>query len=83
MRADEFLGIVKDNRKEVNFKLGVVADLFGNGTAKITFDGETEASTKQYSYLSSYKPKKGDRVLLAKVGGTYVILGNLMFKEIL
>jgi hypothetical protein len=64
-----------------NFKIGVVVELFENSTAKITFDGEESASEKQYAYLASYKPSIGDRVLLANVSGTYIIMGKILYNE--
>ena len=71
--------LVETPQENKNFKMAVVAELFPNSTAKVTFDGEEEASEKQYAYLSSYVPKSGDRVLMAAVGGTYVILGKVKF----
>lgn len=70
-----------ESKTNENFKLAVVVDLFDNETAKIQFDGEDIASEKQYSYLRSYIPAIGDRVLLASVGGTYIILGKISFNE--
>jgi hypothetical protein len=49
------------------------------GGVAVQFDGETSASTKLYKRLSSYSsPAVNDRVLLVKVGGTYVILGKII-----
>ena len=49
------------------------------GGFAVQFDGETSASTKLYKRLSSYSsPAVNDRVLLVKVGGTYVILGKII-----
>lgn len=77
--ASEFLGYTSQEGKAPNFKLGVVTGLFSNGTAKIKFDGEDTASEKQYAYLSGYKPTVNERVLLAIVSGTYVILGTISY----
>ena len=44
---------------------------------QLRFDGESAGSTKRYKRLSTYTPATGDRVLLAKVSGTYVILGKV------
>lgn len=65
------------------FKIGTVTALFTSpaGTAKIRFDGEEEASEKKYSYLASYKPTVGDRVLLAAVSGTYIIVDKIMHNQ--
>lgn len=60
-------------------KLGTVTELFPNGTAKVRFDGDESASAKQYAYLSNYKPAVADRVMMAAVAGTYVVLGKLSY----
>lgn len=44
---------------------------------RVTFDGETTLSGKRYALLQGYVPAAGDRVALAPVGTTYVILGPL------
>lgn len=61
------------------FKLGTVTSLFPNNTAKIQFDGETIPSEKEYAYLASYAPTTLDRVFLASVSGTYIILGKINY----
>lgn len=43
----------------------------------ITIDGETEPTTKRYSFLAPYYPREGDRVLIAEISGEYVILGKI------
>lgn len=75
--SSEFLNIVKPDDNKNYFKIGTVSELFANGTAKIIFDGEELASEKQYSYLNNYKPSVGDRVLMASVSSTYIVLGKL------
>ncbi len=77
--AEEFVLEINDSEEQKNFKLGTVVELFTNKTAKIKFDGEDAPSEKQYAYLESYKPSKDDRVLLASLGGTYVILGKVNY----
>ncbi len=44
----------------------------------VLIDGETKATTKAYTFLSSYSPVVGDRVLIAEVSGQYVILGKIV-----
>jgi len=44
----------------------------------LQFDGETAPSAKKYKRLSSYTPAVGDRVLMAEIAGTYVILGKIV-----
>lgn len=68
--------IVQDElRNQGGYKIGTVASTDGKPT--ILFAGESQPSQKQYSFLSSYTPKVGDRVLLAKLKGTYVVMGGL------
>ena len=44
----------------------------------IRLEGETEARTMSYKRLSSYTPVVDDRVLVAKISGTYVVLGTVV-----
>lgn len=60
------------------FRIGRVDPDFKSGRPSIVFSGETKASEKQYPYLSSYKPASGDKVLLVRVGKSYVILGKII-----
>ncbi len=77
--AGEFLQYASGEGKSSSFKLGMVTELFNNGAAKVKFDGEDTASEKQYAYLAGYKPAVNDRVLLAIVSGTYVILDKINY----
>jgi len=59
------------------YKLGTVTST--SGGVFVQFDGETTASQKSYKRLASYSnPAVNDRVLLIKVGGTYIILGKVV-----
>lgn len=58
-----------------NYKIGTIADV--NGKPTIRFAGEDQPSQKKYSFLDSYTPVEGDRVLLASVSGTYVVIGKI------
>lgn len=78
--ADELVQMTEQGEKSP-FKLATVVGLWENGSAKIQFDGEDEPSEKEYSYLASYKPAINDRVLLASVAGTYIILNKVKYKE--
>ena len=66
-----------EEQKQQIFRLGTVTNLFENGTAQVRFDGEESPSQKQYAFLSTYRPVVDDRVFLAAIGGTYVILGAI------
>ena len=79
--AEELVSMTEQEQQEP-FKLATVVELFEIGTAKVQFDGEEEPSQKEYSYLASYTPVVGDRVLLASVAGTYVIMDKIMYKEV-
>ena len=79
--AEELVIELNDNEEKNNFKLAIVVDLFENETAKIKFDGEEDPSEKQYAYLKSYIPEIGDRIFLAAMGGTYIVLGKVNFNE--
>lgn len=82
MDSTEFVDIVREIVNEgaqPHYKIGTIASADGKPT--ITFAGESEPSGKGYTYLTSYNPKTGDRVLLARVKGTYVILGKLAQDE--
>lgn len=57
------------------FRLGVVTGTTGG--VQVKFDGETITSPKAYKRLGSYTVTVNDRVLLAKVGSTWVVLGNV------
>ncbi len=74
--AAEFLEMNKDSPEKI-FKLGTVVGVT-NGSPSIQFDGEETASGKLYARLSSYTPAINDRVLLAKISGTYIVLGKVV-----
>lgn len=44
---------------------------------QVVFAGETSPTLKRYKKLSSYTPASNDRVLMARVSGTYIILGKI------
>lgn len=75
--AEELLKITKQEKQQEVFRLGKIDPAYTTGRPKIVFDGETTASGKQYPYLSNYSPAANDRVILAAVSGSYVILGKI------
>ncbi|AGE61021.1 hypothetical protein FINN_28 [Bacillus phage Finn] len=81
MNSQEFVSIVNElidkKQKKGAYKIGKIPDNHTSGDPKILFDGEQTPSGKTYKCLSSYHPIAGDRVLLARVSNTYVILGGL------
>lgn len=44
---------------------------------RVTFDGETTLSVKQYPVTAGYLPLASDRVLMVPSGRTYVIIGSV------
>lgn len=74
---------IPSSQEFIEMQEGLPLGSFKNGTisgttGKVRFDGESTASEKQYKRLASYTPTNGDRVLLAAVSGTYVILGKII-----
>lgn len=74
--AEEFVRELVEGKKQRITKLGKVTSVSG-GKTFIRFDGEDSASTKGYMKLSSYSPTVGDRVILLRCNGTYIILGKI------
>lgn len=80
INTDEVLGYIagavraEDQRL---FRLGTIDPAYSSGQPKVTWDGEGAVTTKDYVHLSSYAPKAGERVLAARVGRTWVVLGRL------
>lgn len=58
-------------------KLGTISAVTNTQGITILVDGEDAATTKKYSYLASYTPTVGDRVIFDEIGGSYVIIGKL------
>jgi microcystin-dependent protein len=56
-------------------RLAVVDSGYTTGWPKVTFEGESTLSGKQYPHIDSYAPAAGDRVVLVPVGTTYLIVG--------
>jgi hypothetical protein len=79
---DSIMGFVdaspKSSAQKPN-KIGVIDPSYSGGSdgPKITFEGESTMSAKQYPYVDSYTPKAGDRVVLCPVGTGYLIVGSL------
>lgn len=47
------------------------------GGVFVRFDGETTASPRAYRRLGSYTATVGHRVLMIRVGSTWVVVGNI------
>ncbi len=59
------------------FRMAIITAI-QDGRPIIRFSGETKPSQKPYKRLAAYNPVVGDRVILAKLGGSYVILGKVV-----
>lgn len=57
--------------------IGTVKSITAGVGVSVQIDGETSATEKKYAYLSSYSPVVNDRVLIAEVAGSYVVLGKI------
>jgi len=80
INTGEFRNLIREIvRDEIGdkslYKIGEVASIGDKVT--VIFSGEAEPSQKQYTYLKSYSPGLGDRVILMKDKGTYVVLGKI------
>lgn len=79
MRAEDFLSIITPpNDSPSTFRIGRITSTYTSGRPQVLFDGETIASTRTYPYIASYTPAANDRVLLAKVGNGWVVLGKII-----
>jgi len=70
----------RDRRRSATpppFCLATVDPAWTSGRPRLTFDGETVMSTKNYPYLSPAVFSAGERVLCARVGHTWVVLGRV------
>jgi len=80
MDARKFLDTISTYMKpagEVSdpFRFGSIDVSYTSGAARILFDGEATTSVKAYKFVSTYTPVAGQRVMLAAVSGSYVIVG--------
>lgn len=75
--AEEYL-IDQQQKKPDSFKLGKIDPFYTSGRPKVLFDGETVPSSKRYPYIDSFIPSANKRVLMAKVSGSYVIIGGVV-----
>lgn len=61
----------------VEFRLATVVNYNSTSGSTLLFDGEETATTKRYKRLYSYSGAANHRVLVAKISGTYIILGRV------
>jgi len=77
MTPEQFIKLMSSNQPETSFLIGIIPASYTAGNPTIIFDGESVASIKAYPYLSSYTPTAEDRVLIAVVGHSAVVLGKI------
>lgn len=58
--------------------LGTISEITSGQGVSLVIDGEESATTMKYSFLSSYRPTAGDRVLIEEIGDTYVVIGKIV-----
>lgn len=61
----------------VELRLATVVNYSSSNGSTLRFDGESADTIKRYKRLYSYSGAAGHRVLVAKVSGTYIILGRV------
>lgn len=74
MRPDELARLLKQDKQGKSFKLAAIPADYASGRPKLIFDGESTATVRTWPYASSYIPAANDRVLVAMVGKSGVIL---------
>lgn len=57
--------------------LATVGNFNSTTGSTLIFDGADAASTKRYKRIGSARLSAGTRVLVAKISGTYLILGQI------
>lgn len=67
---------IKDPGGEYNFRMATVVSAT-ESTAKVKFDGDDTSSAKEFKRLCGVSVSAGDRVLCAKISGTYIVLGTV------
>jgi hypothetical protein len=73
------LGAAKNTPQLAPSRLGICGGVDAAGAVLVTFDGETGQSGRSYPRLASYAaPAAGDRVLLLRVGATWVVVGEVV-----
>lgn len=82
LQPSEFYQLLEEfyaskKRTEPLFRLGTVDLAYTSGLPKVKLDGDETVTVKEYSHIRNYSPTAGDRVMLALVGNTYIILGRL------
>lgn len=75
--AIEQAAAIKGKAEMAVVKLGTVTSVT-SGRASVQHYGESEPSSKQYTYIDGYFPEVGDKVAMLPQGYTYIIIGKVM-----
>lgn len=68
----------QNEESEAKILLATVYSASSSGV-RLTFDGESTPSQKYYKRLNSVSLSSGNRVLVVKASGTYVVLGKISY----
>lgn len=74
---EPLVGALADAKRADSPPLLRLATITSTSPLRVQFDGEATASPKTYKRLGSYSPVLGHRVLAARVGRSWVILGQI------
>ena len=75
----EFIQETAKRASNAEFYLATMTGGKASEGLKIKLDGDSSGSTKSYKILQTGRepPRTGDRVLVIKLSGTYVVLGKI------
>ena len=71
-------GRKEQTQNGAEFFLATVVSYNYNTGVKIRLDGQEEAMTKSYKRLNTTSYSAGQRVLVIKLSGTYIVLGRIV-----
>ena len=74
--TNPFLIQTEPRKTEQQLLLATVYEADAAG-ARLTFDGEDTPSQKKYPYLAGQTLHSGQRVVAARMSGTFVVIGAL------
>lgn len=74
---DEIIWDETGGSSSSQFLLATVGSSVDGGGTTLRVDGDSSAGTQRYRKISGQSLAAGDRVLVAQVGGSYVIIGRI------
>lgn len=75
---DELLGIPRELQNAPQLFLATIGDVNSNG-ATLSFNGSAATSTRYKRVVTGQTLTAGDFVLVAKISGSYIILGKIAY----